>query len=157
VFHVDQRQGFRPYDRHDLHCVSFCRGERGSNATSARRTLHQGIRPLGGPRGAQSPISRVRRSADDPFYNNIKGLVGAYTTASTAIKNGAQVDRAGCAHFDEATVQAIVDQMGHTDGGPAQNFLYNWTVSAIVISVDLSAISKGGKAARRMGYILRSR
>jgi len=82
---------------------------------------------------------------DDPFYNNIKGLVGAYTTASTAIKNGAQVDRAGCAHFDEATVQAIVDQMGHTDGGPAQNFLYNWTVSAIVISVDLSAISKGGK------------
>ena len=82
---------------------------------------------------------------DDPFYNNIKGLVGAYTTASTAIKNGAQVDGAGCAHFDEATVQAIVDQMGHTDGGPAQNFLYNWTVSAIVISVDLSAISKGGK------------
>jgi hypothetical protein len=82
---------------------------------------------------------------DDPFYNNIKGLVGAYTTASTAIKNGAQVDGAGCAHFDEATVQAIVGQMSHTDDGPAQNFLYNWTVSAIVISVDLSAISKGGK------------
>jgi hypothetical protein len=82
---------------------------------------------------------------DDPFYNNIKGLVGAYTTASTAIKNGAQVDGAGCAHFDEATVKTIVDQMGHADGGPAQNFLYNWTVSAIVISVDLSAISKGGK------------
>ena len=82
---------------------------------------------------------------DDPFYNNIKGLVGAYTTASTAIKNGAAVDGAGCAHFDEATVQSIVDQMGHTDGGPAQNFLYNWTVSAIVISVDLGAISKGGK------------
>ena len=30
-------------------------------------------------------------------------------------------------------------------GGAAQNFLYNWTVSAIVISVDLSAVSKGGK------------
>ena len=100
------------------------------------------------PAGLKGRNHRFRVYAalrDDPFYNNIKGLVGAYTTASTAIKNGAQVDGAGCAHFDEATVKAIVDQMGHTEGGPAQNFLYNWTVSAIVISVDLSAISKGGK------------
>jgi hypothetical protein len=55
------------------------------------------------------------------------------------------VDSAGCAHFDAATAQAILDQMSHTDGGPAQNLLYNWTVSAIVISVDLDAVSKGGK------------
>jgi hypothetical protein len=100
------------------------------------------------PAGLEGRNHRFRVYAalrDDPFYNNIKGLVGAYTKASAAIKNGAAVDGAGCAHFDEATVQAIVDQMGHTDGGPAQNFLGNWTVSAIVISVDLSAISKGGK------------
>jgi hypothetical protein len=38
-----------------------------------------------------------------------------------------------------------MDQMGHTDGGPAQNFLYNWTVSALVISVDLDVVAKGGK------------
>jgi hypothetical protein len=82
---------------------------------------------------------------DDPFYNNVKGLLGAYQTAATAIKNGATVDAAGCAHFDEATARTILDQMSHTDGGPAKNLLYNWTVSAIVISVDLGAISKGGK------------
>jgi hypothetical protein len=82
---------------------------------------------------------------DDPFYNNIKGLVSAYQTAGNAIKNGAELDAAGCAHFDDATTKAITDQMTHTDSGPAQNFLYNWTVSAIVISVDLSAVSKGGK------------
>jgi hypothetical protein len=82
---------------------------------------------------------------DDPFYNNVKGLIGAYTAAGNAIKNGAAVDGAGCAHFDQATVTAILDQMGHTDGGPAQNFLYNWTVSAIVVSVDLSAVSHGGE------------
>jgi hypothetical protein len=100
------------------------------------------------PAGLEGRNHRFRVYAalrDDPFYNNIKGLVGAYTTASTAIKNGAQVDLAGCAHFDAATVQTIVDQMGRTDSGPAQNFLYNWTVSAIVISVDLSAISSGGR------------
>jgi hypothetical protein len=82
---------------------------------------------------------------DDPFYNNVKGLLGAYQTATTAIKNGAPVDAAGCGHFDEATAKAIRDQMGHTDGGPAQSLLYNWTVSAIVISVDLGTVAKGGK------------
>ncbi|MEO8006694.1 MAG: hypothetical protein ABI771_17385, partial [Betaproteobacteria bacterium] len=100
------------------------------------------------PGGLEGRNHRFRVFAglrDDPFYNNIKGLVGAYQTAGNAIKNGAEMDAAGCAHFDEATTKAIMDQMGHTDGGPAQNFLYNWTVSAIVISVDLSAVSMGGK------------
>ena len=100
------------------------------------------------PAGLEGRNHRFRVYAalrDDPFYNNIKGLVGAYQTASAAIKNGAVVDAAGCAHFDDVTTKAILDQVGHTEGGPAQNFLYNWTVSAIVISVDLGAVSKGGK------------
>jgi hypothetical protein len=100
------------------------------------------------PAGLEGRNHRFRVYAalrDDPFYNNVKGLLGAYQTASTAIKNGAVVDTAGCAHFDAATTNAIHDQMGHTDGGPAQNLLYNWTVSAIVVSVDLSAVSRGGK------------
>ena len=81
---------------------------------------------------------------DDPFYNNVKGLLGAYKTAGDAVKDGASVDQAGCAHFDEATAKIILDQMGHTEGGPAKNLLENWTVSAIVISVDLEAVSRGG-------------
>ena len=100
------------------------------------------------PAGLEGRNRRFRVFAglrDDPFYNNIKGLVGAYTAASAAIKGGAAVDAAGCAHFDGTTAKAIMDQMGHTDGGPAQNFLYNWTVSALVISVDLDAVAKGGK------------
>jgi hypothetical protein len=82
---------------------------------------------------------------DDPFYNNIKGLLGAYQAAGDAIKKSAPVDAAGCAHFDEPTTKAILDQMDHTEGGPARNFLGEWTVSAIVLSVDLSVVSKGGK------------
>jgi len=100
------------------------------------------------PAGLEGHNHRFRVYAalrDDPFYNNVKGLLGAYQTANDSIKNGAPVDAAGCAHFDAATAKAILDQMGHTDGGSAQNLLYNWTVSAIVISVDLSAVSKGGK------------
>jgi hypothetical protein len=100
------------------------------------------------PAGLEGRNHRFRVYAglrDDPFYNNVKGLLGAYQTANTAIKNGTAVDGAGCAHFNEATAKAILEQMGHTDGGPAQNLLYNWTVSAIVISVDLGVVSKGGK------------
>jgi hypothetical protein len=82
---------------------------------------------------------------DDPFYNNVKGLLGAYQTASNAIKGGAVVDTAGCAHFDDASAKAILDRMSHTDAGPAQNLLENWSVSAIVVSVDLAAVSRGGK------------
>ena len=81
---------------------------------------------------------------DDPFYNNIKGLLAAYQAARAAMDSGAPVDVGGCAHFDEATARTILDQMSHTEGGAAQNLLYNWTVSAIVISVDLTAVTHGG-------------
>jgi len=100
------------------------------------------------PTGLEGRNHRLRVYAgprDDPFYNNIKGLLAAYQAASAAIKNGARVDAAGCAHFDTSTTKVVLDEMRHTDGGPAKNFLYNWTVSAIVISADLSSISKGGK------------
>ena len=100
------------------------------------------------PSGLEGRNHRFRVYAalrDDPFYNNLKGLLGAYATASSAIKNGVSVGAAGCGHFDEATTKTIRDQMGHTDRGPAQNLLHNWTASAIVISVDLDAVSKGGK------------
>src|SRR6266403_6150186 len=100
------------------------------------------------PSGLEGRNHRFRVYAalrDDPFYNNLKGPLGAYTTASTAIKNGVAVDAAGCVHFDDTTAKMIMDQMGHTDGRPAQNILYNWTVSALVISVDLDAIAQGGK------------
>jgi hypothetical protein len=120
-------------------------------ANAAKCTLGNADSVAGDPTQAAGIEGRNHRFRvyaalrDDPFYNNIKGLVGAYQAAGSAIKNGAPVDSAGCAHFDAATAKTILDQMGHTEGGPAQNLLYNWTVSAIVVSVDLSAVSKGGK------------
>ena len=101
-----------------------------------------------GPVGIHGRAHRLRVYAglrDDPFYNNVKGLLAAYQVASGAVKNGAAVDAAGCAHFDEPTARLILDRMSHTDGGPAQNLLHNWSVSAIVVSVDLEAVAKGGK------------
>jgi hypothetical protein len=81
----------------------------------------------------------------DPFFNNVRGTRAAYQTAQAVLKDGATVDAAGCPNFDQVTSQAILDQWRHTDGGPPTNFLAGWLTSAIVISIDLSVVSKGGK------------
>jgi hypothetical protein len=81
---------------------------------------------------------------DDPFYNNVRGTRDAYNAAIAAMKNGAPIDAAGCPAFDTATSQTILDKWRHTDGGPARNFLNGYTPASLVISVDLSAVNKGG-------------
>jgi hypothetical protein len=82
---------------------------------------------------------------DDPFFNNVKGTRAAYQVAASALRNGATADEAGCPGFSRATSEAIFNQWSHTDGGPATNFLAGWTSSAIVVSVDLPLVSRGGK------------
>ena len=81
---------------------------------------------------------------DDPFYNNVKGSLAAYGVVAAAVKAGAPVDKAGCVSLDPPTVEAVRDQFQHTDGGPPQNLLANWTASAIVLSLDLNLVNKGG-------------
>jgi hypothetical protein len=119
-----------------------------NSATCTVGTADSASGDVSGAAGIEGKNRRFRVFAglrDDPFYNNIKGLLGAYQTAIDATKNGAVIDAAGCAQYDEATVRGIQDQMTHTEKGPAQNFLGNWTVAAIVISVDLDVVTQGGK------------
>ncbi len=80
----------------------------------------------------------------DPFFNNVRGTRAAYQVATAAMKNGAEINSAGCPRFDQATTRAILDQFRHTNGGPATNFLATWTTSALVISIDLGAVDRGG-------------
>ena len=82
---------------------------------------------------------------DDPFFNNVKGTRAAYQVAFAAIKSGGTRDRAECPRLGEATARSILYQWRHTDGGPASNFLAHWATSALVISVDIGAIDRGGR------------
>jgi hypothetical protein len=101
------------------------------------------------PAGLWSRHHRFRVFAgrrDDPFYNNIDGSTAVYQTVTAAAKAGAPIDAAGCPHFDQQTVQTIAGEWsGGAKGAPPKNFLKNWTVAAIVLTIDLKAVSEGGK------------
>jgi len=100
------------------------------------------------PAGLKGRNHRFRVFAglrDDPFFNNVKGTRAAYWVAMNALSNGTVVDRSGCPNFSPAISEAILYDWRHTDGGPAQNFLAGWTSSALVISVDLDVVNKGGE------------
>jgi hypothetical protein len=145
VVHIDSGHAF---NRTTASISLVCRFPSANSANCQLSNIDSASGNPSQPAGLESQNRRFRLYAglrDDPFYNNVKGLLGAYQAASSAIQKGAVADAAGCAHFDEVTANTIRDQMQHTDGGAAQNLLYNWTVSAIVVSVDLAAVSKGGK------------
>jgi hypothetical protein len=96
-------------------------------------------------RGLQSRHRRFRVFAglrDDPFFNNVRGTRAAYAVASKALQ-GRQPE--GCPHFDAATSAAILDQWRHTDGGPATNLLAGWTPAAIVVTIDVDLVNRGGR------------
>jgi hypothetical protein len=82
---------------------------------------------------------------DDPFFNNVKGTRAAYGVAGAGLHHGTARDRAHCPRFDLTTSQAILDAWRHTERGPATNFLAGWKSSALVISVDLDVVNRGGK------------
>jgi hypothetical protein len=100
------------------------------------------------PEGIQGRNHRFRVFAgprDDPFFNNVKGTRAAYEVAARALRNGAVVDAAGCPAFEHATSASIFEEWRHTDNGPPTNFLAGWQSSALVISIDLDVVAKGGR------------
>lgn len=99
------------------------------------------------PAGLASASGRSRLFAglrDDPFFNNVKGSRDAFDLATATLKQGVPRDAAGCPAWTPAQTAAILHRWRHTDGGPARNFLAGWTPAAIVLSVDLSLVNRGG-------------
>jgi hypothetical protein len=81
---------------------------------------------------------------DDPFFNNVRGTRAALDVAGAAMKAGVPRDAAGCPQFDASTVARIADEWRHTEGHAATNLLAGWKTAALVISVDLEVVNRGG-------------
>jgi hypothetical protein len=142
VFHVDSgRQFGQTTVTTDITC-RFASATRADCQVGANADRAQGDAST--PAGLQGQKHRFRVFAglrDDPFFNNVRGTRAAYAVAAKAL----QGQTAACPHFDPQTSASILDQWGHTDGGPGTNFLAGWTPAAIVISVDVGLVNKGGQ------------
>lgn len=98
-----------------------------------------------GEAGLQSRDRHMRVFAglrSDPFFNNVRGTRSAYEAAAGTPTQ--TVDGAGCAILPAAQAARVLDRWRSTDGGPARNFLEGWTVSALVVSVDVDRVAGGG-------------
>jgi hypothetical protein len=145
VFHVDSGRSFG----HTTATTAIVCRFHASNAIDCRvGDVDSAAGDPTSPDGLQGHEHRFRVFAglrDDPFFNNVTGTRAAYQVAAGALRNGAVVDAAGCPRFDRTTSAAIFHQWRHTDDGPPRNFLAGWTSSALVISVDLDVVNRGGR------------
>jgi hypothetical protein len=145
VFHIDSGPEFgKTADTTRIVCqfpepaVADCRI---GNTDHARGDASR----VSGLEGARHRFRVFAGLRDDPFFNNVKGTRAAYRVAFAALKQGVTRNASGCPRFDPPTAQKILYEWRHTDGGPATNFLAHWTTSALVISVDLDAVDRGGR------------
>jgi len=100
-----------------------------------------------GEDGLQSRKGRFRVFAglrDDPFFNNVKGTRAAYNVAFDALQRGTGRDPAGCLLLDQDQSANVLTEWRHTDGKPGRNFLKGWNTAALVLSIELPLVSKGG-------------
>jgi hypothetical protein len=98
-------------------------------------------------RAGDIDASRLRVFAgvrNDPFFNNVRGSRAALEVATAAMRAGAPKDAGGCPRFDAATAERIAAEWRQTDGGPGRDFLAGWTTAAIVIEIDVAAVTRGG-------------
>jgi hypothetical protein len=144
VFHIDSGRRFgRTAATTDIVC-------RFASATSADCRLDQADRARGDASRQEGLVSdgeRFRIFAglrDDPFFNNVRGSRDAYNAATHALENGARYDAAACPGFSPDASREILGRWRHTDGGPATNLLHGWTPDSIVVSVDITAVNRGG-------------
>jgi hypothetical protein len=97
--------------------------------------------------GITSKSGKLRAFAgdrNDPFFFNISGF-----QATVAIVKGAagdlEFDPAGCPAVDEATSQALVEQLSKSgDGSDAKDDFAGKNVQFIVLQVDPSIVANGG-------------
>jgi hypothetical protein len=97
--------------------------------------------------GIASASAKLRVFAglrSDPFFFNLDGFKKVVETV-TAADGGFTFDR-GCPDLDMNTSNALVTQLKtNPDGGAPQDFFANLNALAIVVSIDKSLVTKGGK------------
>ena len=89
---------------------------------------------------------------DDPFFFNLEGFKAAAGTVITALgmEPPPPIDAAGCPSIDAATSMALVetlstDPLSEPPNQPAKDNFAGFNTLAIVISIDKTLVTEGGK------------
>ncbi len=97
--------------------------------------------------GIQTKDGKLRVFAglrEDPFFFNAAGFRETARIV-TAAADGLSFDAAGCPALDTATSAALVGQLQSAPGGgPAVDAFAGFNALAIVLSIDVSLLTKGG-------------
>ncbi len=143
-FHIDSGRSGRPFRVTTTIACEFL----AATAPACRAGDVDWLRgDASGPDGIAGERGRFRAFAglrDDPFFNNVRGTRAALNAAAAALAAGAPRDASGCPSFDRATVTRILDEWRHTDGHAGANLLAGWKTAALVVSVDLDVVNRGG-------------
>jgi len=153
-------QRFSPHAQYVFHIASGREyGETGASheircriraAEDAECVLDRGEQARGDARSPHGILSSTRKfrmfagPRNDPFFNNVSGTRAAYQVAKAAIDAGRPTGAAGCPALEIGTVSQVLYQWRHTQEKAATNFLAGWNASAIILSIDLQAVSQGG-------------
>ncbi len=144
VFHIDSgAESARTSETVSIACRFEPAGIAECQAGNADRVRGDADTPTG-LAGANGRLRVFAGLRDDPFFNNVKGTRSAYEAAAEALRRGATVDIAGCPKLDDAAVRDILDRWRHTGGRPATNFLAGWKTAALIVSIDVDAVDRGG-------------
>lgn len=145
VFHVDSGTSF---GKTSASMAIRCRFASAGQLRCSAGGIDQAEGDARGTAGLASRNGRFRVFAglrDDPFFNNVKGTRAAYNVAFDALQRGSGRDAASCPLLDQDQSANVLTEWRHTDGKPGSNFLKGWNTAALVVSVDLPLVAKGGK------------
>jgi hypothetical protein len=104
--------------------------------------------PAGVAAGVTSTSGKTKMFAglrDDPAFFNATGFTTMVAAVTSAIPTIVP-DGTGCANWGAATSQALVRMLGQgANGGPAVNDFAGQNVLSIVVQVDTTLVTPGGK------------
>ncbi len=99
----------------------------------------------GGITSASGKMKVFAGLRSDPFFFNLEGFNQVVSTV-TGAAGGLTFDDAGCPTLDQPTSDLIVNTLKQSaDGGAPQDFFKDLKTLAIVVSLDKSLVTKGGK------------
>ncbi len=145
VFHLNSAPGFGMAATETKIICGFDAAQKISCWVGSTETVTGDASAVAGLASASGKTKVFAGLRDDPFFFNFTGFK-ATTAAVMAAAPALTFDATGCPALTTAQSTALVGQLSHgTAGAPAVNDFAGKNVQSIVIEVDTTLVTPGGK------------